>query len=57
MEAALESALAYPQNLYVYEDVKFKRLADGYLFAICKAHAFVDGNKRTALAAMRLLNH
>lgn len=50
---ALESALAYPQNLYAYEDAKFDRLAAGYLFAICKAHAFVDGNKRTAWAAMR----
>ena len=50
---ALESALAYPQNLYAYEGTKFARLAAGYLFAICKAHAFVDGNKRTAWAAMR----
>lgn len=50
---ALESALAYPQNLYAYEDAKFARLAAGYLFSICKAHAFVDGNKRTVWAAMR----
>ena len=50
---ALESALAYPQNLYAYEDAEIERLAAGYLFAICKAHAFVDGNKRTAWAAMR----
>ena len=42
-----------PQNLYVYEDAKFERLAVGYLFSICKAHAYVDGNKRTACAAMR----
>lgn len=52
-KGALESALAYPQNLYAYEDAKLERLAAGYLFAICKAHAFVDGNKRTAWAAMR----
>ena len=50
---ALESALAYPQNLYAYEDAEIERLAAGYLFAKCKAHAFVDGNKRTAWAAMR----
>lgn len=50
---ALESALAYPQNLYAYEDAEIERLAAGYLFAICKEHAFVDGNKRTAWAAMR----
>ena len=50
---ALESALAYPQNLFAYEDAKLERLVAGYLFAICKAHAFIDGNKRTAWAAMR----
>ena len=50
---ALESALAYPQNLFAYEDAKLERLAAGYLFATCKAHAFIDGNKRTAWAAMR----
>ena len=52
-KGALVSALAYPQNLYAYEDAKLERLGAGYLFAICKAHAFVDGNKRTAWAAMR----
>jgi len=29
-------------------------LAAGYLFAIAKNHAFVDGNKRTAWTVMRL---
>jgi len=44
----LDSALAYPQNLAAYGDPGMAELATGYLFAIAKNHAFVDGNKRTA---------
>ena len=44
----LDSALAYPQNLAAYENPGMAELAAGYLFAIAKNHAFVDGNKRTA---------
>ena len=44
----LESALAYPQNLAAYGEPGLAELAAGYLFAIAKNHAFVDGNKRTA---------
>ena len=44
----LDSALAYPQNLAAYGDPGMAELAAGYLFAIAKNHAFVDGNKRTA---------
>ena len=44
----LESALAYPQNQAAYGDPEMAELAAGYLFAIAKNHAFVDGNKRTA---------
>jgi len=44
----LDSALAYPQNLAAYGDPDMAELAAGYLFAIAKNHAFVDGNKRTA---------
>ncbi len=43
----LESALAYPQNLAAYGDPGLAELAAGYLFAVAKNHAFVDGNKRT----------
>ena len=50
----LESALAYPQNLAAYGDLGLAELAAGYLFAIAKNHAFVDGNKRTAWTVMRL---
>jgi death-on-curing protein len=50
----LESALAYPQNLAAYGDPGLAELAAGYLFAVAKNHAFVDGNKRTAWTFMRL---
>ena len=50
----LERALAYPQNLAAYGEPGFAELAAGYLFAIAKNHAFVDGNKRTAWTVMRL---
>ena len=50
----LKSALAYPQNLAAYGDPGLAELAAGYLFAIAKNHAFVDGNKRTAWTVMRL---
>jgi len=50
----LDSALAYPQNLAAYGDAGLAELAAGYLFAIAKNHAFVDGNKRTAWTVMRL---
>ena len=50
----LDSALTYPQNLAAYGDPDMAELAAGYLFAIAKNHAFVDGNKRTAWTVMRL---
>jgi death-on-curing protein len=53
-EGGLESALAYPKNLDAYGDPGMPELAAGYLFAIAKNHAFVDGNKRTAWTVMRL---
>jgi death on curing protein len=47
----LESALYAPQQVYHYTDggVDVYDLAAVYLFHIAKAHAFTDGNKRTAL--------
>jgi len=50
----LERALAYPQNLAAYGEPGLAELAAGYLFAVAKNHAFVDGNKRTAWTVMRL---
>ena len=50
----LESALARPRNIAAYEpDADIARLAAAYGFGIAKNHPFVDGNKRTALAATR----
>jgi death-on-curing protein len=48
----LESAVFMPQakfgGQYLHEGVP--AMAAAYLFHLCKNHAFVDGNKRTALA-------
>ena len=50
----LESARAYPQNFAAYGNPGFAELAAGYLFAVAKNHAFVEGSKRTAWTVMRL---
>jgi death-on-curing protein len=55
-EALLESAVAAPQATYGGEPL-FKdpvEIGAAYLFYLCRNHAFVDGNKRTALAACLL---
>ncbi len=46
--ALLESGCARPANLAVYGTPDLFELAAAYAFGIAKAHAFVDGNKRTA---------
>lgn len=50
-ENALESALARAENKAAYGDPTIEELAAAYLFGIARNHAFVDGNKRTALVA------
>jgi len=45
---ALESAMARPRNLAVYDDPDAADLAAAYAFGIARNHPFVDGNKRTA---------
>jgi death on curing protein len=51
--AALESALARPQNLMAYgEEPDLAALAAQYAFGVVKNHAFVDGNKRTSAVAV-----
>lgn len=52
--AAVESALARPQNLAHYESPDAASLAASYLYGIAKNHGFVDGNKRTAWVVARL---
>jgi death on curing protein len=51
--ALLESAMAAPQASYGGEPLISDpiEIAAAYLFYLCRNHPFVDGNKRTALAA------
>jgi death-on-curing protein len=56
----LESALARPINKFAYGETDLAVLAAAYGFGIARNHPFVDGNKRSALAAMIVflgLNH
>jgi len=49
-EGLLDSALAKPHNVFAYSDSPdLSRLAASYAFGIARNHAFLDGNKRTAL--------
>ena len=50
-ENALESALARAENKANYGDPTSADLAAAYIFGIARNHAFVDGNKRTAMVA------
>ena len=50
----LESALARPQNAFAYGEENVVALAVALTAGVARAHAFEQGNKRTAFAAMRL---
>ena len=50
----LESALAKPENLAAYGNPDVAALAAAYGYGIARNHAFIDGNKRTALVAAEL---
>ena len=52
-ESLLESAVAAPQATMMGQPLVSDpiEIAAAYLFYLCRNHAFVDGNKRTALAA------
>ncbi len=50
----LDSALARPLNRAGYADPDVAELAALYAIAIARNHPFVDGNKRTAFAALVL---
>lgn len=53
--AALDSALARPQNRYAYrKSVDLADLAASYAFGIIRNHPFTDGNKRAGLLAIGL---
>jgi death on curing protein len=51
-EGLLESALARPLNRAGYADPDMAELAALYAIAVARNHPFVDGNKRTAFAAL-----
>lgn len=46
--ALLEMGCARAMNLAAYTDADIAETAAAYAYGISKAHAFVDGNKRTA---------
>jgi death on curing protein len=48
----LESALARPQNAFAYGEEDIVVLAVRLMAGIAQAHAFEQGNKRTALEAL-----
>ena len=49
-ETLLESALSKPRNVFTYaSSVTLPQLAASYAFELARNHAFIDGNKRTAL--------
>lgn len=51
-ENALESALARPRHMFLYEEGStLPRHAAALCIGLAKAHPFVDGNKRVALLA------
>ena len=50
----LDSAMARPRNAFAYGEEDIVVLAVALMAGISRAHAFEQGNKRTAFAAMRL---
>jgi death-on-curing protein len=52
-EGAIESALARPMNAWTYgQAADLEALAATYLCALARQQGYLDGNKRSALAAM-----
>jgi death-on-curing protein len=50
-QAGLESAVAQARQDYFYAAADFHGMAAAYAFHLSQSQAFVDGNKRTAIAA------
>jgi death-on-curing protein len=53
-EVGLESALAQAQNVHYYGRGDLFDLAAAYAYHIAESQAFLDGNKRTAIATALL---
>jgi len=49
--ALLESAVQQPRNVYHYGHGDLFDIAAAYCYHIAQAQAYIDGNKRTAVAA------
>jgi death-on-curing protein len=47
----LESAVLQPRNVFYYLDSDLFEIAAAYAFHIAEAQAYLDGNKRTAVAS------
>jgi len=50
-EGALESAVQQPQNVQYYLKGDLFEIAAAYAYHIAEAQAYLDGNKRTAIAS------
>ena len=50
-QGGLESAAGQPQNDYFYGHTDLCGIAAAYCFHLAQAQAYLDGNKRTAVAA------
>ncbi len=48
---SFESAVAHPYNVYAYTKGDLFDVAAAYAFHLSQAQAFLDGNKRTGMAA------
>ena len=49
--ATLESAVMHPCNVWLYGQGDLFDIAAAYAFHLAQAQAFIDGNKRTGMAA------
>lgn len=49
--AAFESAVLHPQNVWLYAQGDLFDMAAAYAFHLAESQAFLDGNKRTGMAA------
>ena len=50
-EGAIESALAAAQNTWLYRGSDVFEIAATYAYHLAESQAFLDGNKRTAIAS------
>jgi death-on-curing protein len=50
-ENGLESAIAQPVNVYLYGSRDVYEIAAAYAYHLAESQAYLDGNKRTGMAA------